>query len=129
MDIEGTVIFKLVDVNINSLLLCIKDFEITSILDGAYENGIFSTDIQLKNHLKTKQKIRLSYKIYDKNNLLAHEVKKTSVLQQRKKGVTQSCPSHETLISSPSRRSSPAASSYPSISDARSFWQSGKALS
>jgi len=57
----------------------VKDFEITSTLDGAYENGVFSTDIQLKNHLKTKQKIRLSYKIYDKNKLLAHEIKKTFV--------------------------------------------------
>lgn len=57
----------------------VKDFEITSTLDGAYKNGVFSTDIQLKNHLKTKQEIQLSYKIYDKNKLLANEIKKTFV--------------------------------------------------
>ena len=44
-----------------------QDFEVTSILDGEYKNGVFKLSVYLENHFSTGQKGYLSYRILDKN--------------------------------------------------------------
>ncbi|MDO5977490.1 glycoside hydrolase family 2 TIM barrel-domain containing protein [Flavivirga spongiicola] len=46
----------------------IQDFEVNSILDGAYKNGELSIDIDLTNHLNKGKSITLSYQVLDVNN-------------------------------------------------------------
>ena len=56
------------------------DFEITSILDGAYKNGLLDLHIDLKNHLSKEQKTQISYKLYDANKTsIASESKSISI--------------------------------------------------
>ncbi len=43
----------------------IRDFEITSILDPAYQDGRLSLDIDLENHLKKNKDITLLYRLLD----------------------------------------------------------------
>lgn len=43
----------------------IKDFEVTSVLDKAYENGLLDLTIDLKNHSSKNENIKLSYKVLD----------------------------------------------------------------
>ncbi len=54
----------------------IVDFELISILDGAYKDGVLDVNIGLKNHLSKEQKIEISYKLYDTNKkILANDSK------------------------------------------------------
>ena len=57
----------------------IKDFEVVSTLDKGYENGVFSLEIKLKNHLDKKQNVKVSYKIMDDSNLIVESQKKLNV--------------------------------------------------
>lgn len=41
------------------------DFEVTSILDKAHENGIFELNVDLKNHTSKNETFQVSYKILD----------------------------------------------------------------
>ena len=52
----------------------IKDFEVVSNLDKAYQNGVFSLDIELSNHLQKQQKIKVSYKLLDDKKVVIEEV-------------------------------------------------------
>ena len=47
----------------------ITDFEVTSILDGAYKNGVLELTVDVKNHLLKEQKAQISYKLYDSNKV------------------------------------------------------------
>ena len=63
----------------------IQDFEVTSILDGAYLNGDFSIDIALKNHLASNKNIEISYHILDANsNSVASNVKTLNIKNSQK---------------------------------------------
>ncbi|RLD83522.1 MAG: beta-galactosidase, partial [Bacteroidetes bacterium] len=56
------------------------DFEITSILDGAYKGGVLDVNIGLKNHLSKEQKIEVNYKLYDSGKkILVNDSKSFSV--------------------------------------------------
>ncbi|WP_432221027.1 glycoside hydrolase family 2 TIM barrel-domain containing protein [Flavobacterium sp. TMP13] len=57
----------------------IKDFEVVSTLDKAYENGLFSLDIELKNHLQKKQKLKVAYSILDGNKVLQKGVQEMAI--------------------------------------------------
>ena len=50
--------------------LRIKDFEVISILDGAYKNGEFGLTVNLKNHFTHNKKAILSYEILDDSNVV-----------------------------------------------------------
>ncbi len=50
----------------------ITDFEVVSTLDKAYENGVFSLFVDLKNHLNKPQKLTLEYAIFDGQNEIAN---------------------------------------------------------
>ena len=43
----------------------IQDFEVTPILDKAYDNGLLDLTIDLKNHSSKNENIKLSYKLLD----------------------------------------------------------------
>ncbi|MCO4820455.1 MAG: DUF4981 domain-containing protein [Flavobacteriaceae bacterium] len=45
--------------------LRIQDFEVTSVLDKAYENGLLDLAIDLKNHASKNKNINVSYKLFD----------------------------------------------------------------
>lgn len=55
----------------------LRDFFVNATLDENYTNGIFSLDVELKNHTKQKNKYSVTYEILDKNEkeLLASETK------------------------------------------------------
>ncbi|MEE9362917.1 MAG: glycoside hydrolase family 2 TIM barrel-domain containing protein [Cellulophaga sp.] len=58
----------------------IEDFEVTSMLDGAYTNGILELDIDILNHLNKAQKSQITYTLYDANTtVIASETKKIAV--------------------------------------------------
>jgi beta-galactosidase len=60
--------------------LRIEDFEVTSVLDGAYTNGVFKLSIDLENHFTKKQRSKISYTLYDSyNNIVASESKKLTI--------------------------------------------------
>lgn len=60
--------------------LRIEDFEVTSILDGAYTNGVFKLSVDLENHFTKKQRLKISYTLYDSyNNIVASENKKLTI--------------------------------------------------
>ncbi|WP_291868925.1 glycoside hydrolase family 2 TIM barrel-domain containing protein [Maribacter sp.] len=48
----------------------IQDFEVVSVLDNAYENGLLNISVDIKNHHKKKKKAQLSYEIYNDGNIL-----------------------------------------------------------
>jgi len=53
----------------------LKDFEVTSILDGAYKDGILELAIDLENHLPKEQRSEITYTLYDAND---HKISSTS---------------------------------------------------
>ena len=58
----------------------IQDFDVVSILDKGYENGLFDISIEIKNHLEKKQKAQLSYEVYNDNDeLVVSNTKKIEV--------------------------------------------------
>jgi len=57
----------------------IKDFEVLSTLDKGYENGIFNLEIELKNHLKKKQDVTISYKIIDDSKTIVASEEKLNI--------------------------------------------------
>ena len=58
----------------------IVDFEVNSVLDSAYNNGILELNIDVKNHLAKEQKTQISYTIYDTNKSnIASESKSVSI--------------------------------------------------
>lgn len=59
----------------------IKDFEVVSNLDKAYEKGLFSLDIELKNHLQNKQNLKVAYSILDAGNVLKKETQKLTIVK------------------------------------------------
>ena len=62
------------------------DFELTSILDGAYKDGVLDVNIDIKNHLSKEQKVEISYKLYDANKrILVNESK--NILVKNKENV------------------------------------------
>ena len=62
----------------------IQDFEVTSILDGAYKNGELSIDIDLKNHLNKAKVITLSYQVLDANKSIASNIKTLNIKNAQK---------------------------------------------
>jgi len=61
----------------------IEDFEVTSILDGAYKNGVLELDVDIKNHLSKEQKGQISYKLYDSNKAsIASETQNISLKEK-----------------------------------------------
>ncbi|WP_231874597.1 glycoside hydrolase family 2 TIM barrel-domain containing protein [Polaribacter atrinae] len=59
----------------------IQDIEVKSVLDSAYETGVFESNISIENHTSKKQKISVHYKILDDKNevVLTKEVKANSL--------------------------------------------------
>lgn len=58
----------------------IQDFEIVSILDGSYKDGLLNIYIDLKNHLQKNQNITLSYELLDaEQNLISAFTKKVKI--------------------------------------------------
>ena len=56
--------------------LRIQDYEVVSILDGAYKDGVFGLTVDLENHLSKADKGSVSYKILDANSkIVAQESK------------------------------------------------------
>lgn len=55
----------------------IKDFYITSTLQNDYKDGLFDLDIWIQNHLSKKQKASITYELFDANNQLIIEGKKS----------------------------------------------------
>lgn len=66
----------------------IRDFEVVSILDKNYENGLFNLEIELKNHIQKEQKARVTYKLLDDINLLKEETKNILVTENSTKTTT-----------------------------------------
>mgnify|MGYP005808315751 FL=1 len=61
--------------------LRIKDFEVVSNLDGAYNNGLLDLDVVIENHLSKNRKSEVAYKLYDANDkLIASESSALAVL-------------------------------------------------
>ncbi len=58
----------------------LKDFEVTSILDDANQNGILELSIELENHLNKVQRSEITYTLYDaKSNKIASASKKLNI--------------------------------------------------
>jgi beta-galactosidase len=66
----------------------IRDFEVVSILDKSYENGLFNLEIEIKNHIQKEQKARVTYKLLDDINLLKEETKNILVTENSTKTTT-----------------------------------------
>ena len=61
----------------------IQDFEISSTLDDAYQNGELSIDIDLKNHHNNSEDITLLYRVLDANkNSIVSDVKSLNINDQ-----------------------------------------------
>jgi beta-galactosidase len=61
--------------------LRIKDFEVVSNLDGAYNNGLLDLDVVIENHLSKNRKSEVAFKLYDANDrLIASESSALAVL-------------------------------------------------
>ncbi|MDY8134835.1 glycoside hydrolase family 2 TIM barrel-domain containing protein [Aquimarina sp. 2201CG5-10] len=66
-----------------------QDFEVTSILDKSYKNGVFHLSTTIENHYSNTQKALLIYKIIDENQkIIASEEKMFSVLKNVKKTIS-----------------------------------------
>ena len=59
--------------------LRIQDFEVTSVLDKAYENGLLDLTLDLKNHSSKNQNIKVSYKIIDNGNVISSSENKVQI--------------------------------------------------
>lgn len=66
----------------------IRDFEVVSTLDKAYENGVFSLEIELKNHLNKKQGVLVSYKIMDDSKMMVESDKLLKVEENGSNKIT-----------------------------------------
>ncbi len=60
----------------------LKDFEVTSVLDKAYENGVFDVTIDLKNHNSKNQTINVFYKLLDSNTVVSSGENKINKSQE-----------------------------------------------
>jgi beta-galactosidase len=68
--------------------LRLQDFEITSVLDDSYKNGVFNLSTTLENHVSKSQKGTLTYKILDKNQQeIASEEKPIDIESNKKKTI------------------------------------------
>lgn len=45
----------------------VKDFEVVSVLDGAYINGLLNVEVTLKNHFSKNENIEVNFKLLDDN--------------------------------------------------------------
>ncbi len=71
----------------------IEDFEIKSILGGAYKNGLLELTVDVKNHLSKEQKVQISYKLYNSNKVsIVSETKSISVKNQETVNFKNSIP-------------------------------------
>ena len=58
----------------------IIDFEVTSVLDGSYKDGLFDLTIDLKNHTTNNRNLNVSYKLLSETNeLLVRNSKEITV--------------------------------------------------
>ncbi|MFV0565103.1 MAG: glycoside hydrolase family 2 TIM barrel-domain containing protein [Flavobacteriaceae bacterium] len=68
--------------------LRLKDFEVLSTLDKAYEKGVFELDVDLvSQHTKTEN-IQVSYKILDGDKLITQETQKIKIQANKELNVT-----------------------------------------
>ncbi|MEP0266558.1 glycoside hydrolase family 2 TIM barrel-domain containing protein [Dokdonia sp.] len=67
--------------------LRIQDFEITSVLDDGYKNGLFDLSVTLENHVTKNQKGSLSYKILDADKYQVASGEKNIAISQSEKQV------------------------------------------
>jgi len=65
----------------------VQDFEVTSILDGTYNNGELSINIDLKNHLNKAKDITLSYQVLDATNNIASNSKTLNLKKSQKTSI------------------------------------------
>ena len=65
----------------------IKDFEVFSSLDKAYQNGIFELELELKNHLNKNQQTTIKCKIVKNNEVLYSTSQKTKIDKNASKTV------------------------------------------
>ncbi|MCB0461413.1 MAG: glycoside hydrolase family 2 TIM barrel-domain containing protein [Flavobacteriaceae bacterium] len=54
----------------------IQDFEVVSTLDKTYENGVFSLDVDIKNHSPKSENISVSYELSRDGKVVSSEEKK-----------------------------------------------------
>jgi len=66
----------------------IRDFEVLSSLDKAYDNGVFNLEIELKNHLNKKQDVLVSYKIMDDSKMIMESEKLLKVEENGSSKIT-----------------------------------------
>ena len=67
----------------------IQDFEITSVLDDGYRNGVFDISLAIKNHFSKDQEGSISYKIIDAHNTeITSGTKDFSVLKNDKQTIS-----------------------------------------
>jgi len=65
--------------------LRLQDFEVTSVLDTSYDNGIFNLSVAIENHFSKNKKGLLSYKILDETQKkIASEEKIISINKNEK---------------------------------------------
>ncbi|QOD60337.1 DUF4981 domain-containing protein [Polaribacter haliotis] len=64
----------------------IQDFEVTSILDDAYKNGVLSLDIDVENHINKSQETTIEYQLLDDNNQSVKTSNKTANISKKSKG-------------------------------------------
>ncbi|QTD38877.1 DUF4981 domain-containing protein [Polaribacter batillariae] len=64
----------------------IEDFEVTSILDGAYKNGVFNLEVDVENHLTKSQNATIEYQLLDSNNQSVKTDTKTDEISKKSKG-------------------------------------------
>ncbi|QTE22056.1 glycoside hydrolase family 2 TIM barrel-domain containing protein [Polaribacter cellanae] len=64
----------------------IQDFEVTSILDDAYKNGVFNLEINVENHLNKTKKTTIEYQLLDKNNQAVKTEEETNHISKKSKG-------------------------------------------
>ena len=66
--------------------LKIKDFEVVSNLDGAYNNGLLDLDVVIENHLSKNKIAQVAFKLYDSNDqLIASKSSEVAVLENNEK--------------------------------------------
>ena len=59
----------------------IRDFQVVSVLDKACENGQFALTVDLYNHLRKKQKLKVSYQILEGQKKLIEKSSRTIEIQ------------------------------------------------
>ncbi|MFC2128049.1 glycoside hydrolase family 2 TIM barrel-domain containing protein [Bacteroidota bacterium] len=66
----------------------IKDFEVVSNLDKAYENGVLSLDIDVENHLDKSQKLNVFYRLLEDEKVISESVKKAKINKNETLNIT-----------------------------------------